>query len=85
VADLENDLPALLGSDFLEDFDVNLKFEKTCMIISKHKIKLCRQESNKLARIKLDTSTTIPADSEITLKAKVDGVFFLYKMGSGTI
>jgi hypothetical protein len=76
VAELENDLPALLGSDFLEDFDVNLKFGKACMIIGKHKIKLCRQESNKLARIKLDTSTTIPADSEITVTAKVDGVFF---------
>jgi hypothetical protein len=76
VAELENDLPALLGSDFLEDFDVNLKFGKACMIIGKHKIKLCRQESNKLARIKLNTSTTIPADSEITVKAKVDGVCF---------
>lgn len=74
VADLHG-IDLIFGEDFLEDFDVNIKFGKAYMLIGKHKIKLMRQENNRLARIRLENTVTIPAESEITTTAKLDGLF----------
>ena len=68
VAEID-ELDIVLGQDFLEDFDVNVKFGKACMKIGKHKIKLLRQETNKFARIRLANAITVPPESEITINA----------------
>ncbi|KAH3690206.1 hypothetical protein DPMN_194006 [Dreissena polymorpha] len=62
VAELD-EISAILGEDFLEEFDVYVKFGKSVMQIGKHKIRLMRNENNKVARIRLSDSATIPAES----------------------
>ena len=74
VADID-EVTAILGNDFLEEFDVQLKFGKALMKIGKHKIKLIRHESSKIARIRLVNTCSIPADSEMTINANIDGLF----------
>jgi hypothetical protein len=50
IAELD-DWHAILGNDFLDHFDVAMKFDKGVMQIGKHKIKLTRQDSSGIARI----------------------------------
>ncbi|WAR27063.1 hypothetical protein MAR_012767 [Mya arenaria] len=64
VADLDG-INAILGQDFLKDFDVNLRFGKAVKQIGKHKVKLHRFENNH----------TVPADSEVVVKAEIEGMF----------
>ena len=64
------------GNDFFEDFDVQLKFGKSLMQIDKHKTRLIRHESSNVARIRLGNTCIIPADSEMTINANIDGLFF---------
>ena len=74
VADLDG-IQAVLGNDFLEDFDVSVKFGKACMQIGKHKIKLVRQDSNAMARIKVSNSVIIESGSESVIQGYIDGHF----------
>ena len=72
VAEIE-ELDCILGNDFLEDFDVSIKFGKGIMQIGKNKIKLEQQSSNKVCRIKLTETITIPPDSEMCVRGYIDG------------
>ena len=68
-----DDIDCILGSDFLEEFDVAIKFGKGIMQIGKHKIKLQRQSKSRVCRIKLSETITLPPNSEVITGGHFDG------------
>ena len=71
VAELD-DLDCVIGTDFLEDFDVSIKFGKGFMSIGKYKIKLEQYKIDRVCRIRVTETITIPPDKEMSVKGSVD-------------
>lgn len=73
VANID-ELAGILGMDFLEKHDVELKIGKKVLKIKGQNIQLEKTKSNKCARVKVTNDIIIPAQSEILIESEIEGL-----------
>ena len=67
------DLPGILGLDFVEQFDIVIKFASASLQIGDKIIELEHEDSVKCARAKLSKRAIEPPESEMVVKGYVKG------------
>ena len=72
MAEIDN-LDCILGNDFIEDFNISIKFVKGIMQIGKHKVKLEKQSKSRVCRIKISKTFTIPPSTEVVTTNSLGG------------